>query len=321
MTVTANGARPDGEPQRRPPGDPRGERPRSAGYYGMSVINPPVWEEREIAGYLFLGGLAGGSSILAAVADATGRPHLASRAKLCASGAIGLSLFALIKDLGRPARFLNMLRVFKPSSPMNIGTWILVVYSPLNFAASASNVTRVLPKLGRAAGLGAGLTGPLVATYTGALIADTAVPAWHDGHRELPFLFAGSAAMAAGGFGLLAAPRAENAPAWRMALIGGAGELVMTRLLEQRLGPLKETLEQGDAGTRLRLARGLAAGGLAVSALAGRRNRAAAIASGAALVAASAFTRFGIFAAGMRSARDPRYTVEPQRERLRNERR
>ena len=105
-------------------------------------------------------------------------------------------------------------------------------------------------------------------------------------------------------------------PAWRMALIGGAGELVATQLLERRLGPLKETLQQGDAGSRLCIAKGLAAGGLAVAALAGRRNRAAAVASGAALVAASAFTRFGIFAAGMRSARDPRYTVEPQRERL-----
>lgn len=308
--------RPPGDGSHRPPGDPRRERPRSAGYYGMPVINPPVWEELEIAGYLFLGGLAGCSSILAAAADASGRPHLATRAKLCASSAIGLSLFALIKDLGRPARFLNMLRVFKPSSPMNIGTWILTVYSPLNFAASASNVTGVLPKLGRAAGVGAGLTGPLVASYTGALIADTAVPAWHEGHRELPFLFAGSAAMAAGGFGLLAAPRAENSPAWRMALIGGAGELVATRLLEQRLGPIRQTLIEGDAGARLRVAKGLAAGGLAVAALAGRRSRAAAVASGAALVAASAFTRFGIFAAGMRSARDPRYTVELQRERL-----
>ena len=288
-------------------------------YYGMSVINPPVWEEREIAGYLFLGGLAGASSLLAAVAEATGRPKLASRSGLCASGAIALSLAALIKDLGRPERFLNMIRVFKPTSPMNIGTWILVVYSPLNFGSSASRVTGRYRFLGRVAGIGAGLTGTLVSTYTGALIADTAVPAWHEGHRELPFLFASSAAIAAGGAGLVLAPRRENSPAWRLALLGGVGELLVGQLYEQRLSRVgvKEALDTGTAGKRMKLAKGLTAAGVVTAAALGRRSRAAAVAAGAAMVASSALTRFGIFAAGMESAKDPRYTVEPQLERLR----
>jgi hypothetical protein len=283
----------------------------------MSVINPPVWEEREIAGYLFLGGLAGGSSILAAVADMTRRPKLARRSQLAASGAISLSLAALIKDLGKPQRFVNMLRVVKPTSPMNIGTWILVAYSPLNLASSASNVTGRMRFAGRAAGAGAGLLGSLVSTYTGALIADTAVPAWHDGHRELPFLFAASAAMAAGGLGLVTAPRRENSPAWRMALIGGAAELATEQLYERRLGLVKEAIHRGVAGQRMRTAKALTAGGLTAAALLGRRNRLIAAGAGAALVAASALTRFGIFAAGMESAQDPRYTVEPQLSRLR----
>jgi formate-dependent nitrite reductase membrane component NrfD len=292
---------------------------RRASYYGMSVINPPVWEEREIAGYLFLGGLAGGSSMLGAIADSTARPRLARRSKLVASGAIGLSLVALIKDLGRPERFINMLRVVKPTSPMNIGTWIISAYAPLNFATSAANVSGRLPSLGRSAGLGAGALGTLVSTYTGALIADTAVPAWHEGHRELPFLFASSAALAAGGMGLVIAPRRENSPAWRMALLGGAGELVMARLYEQRLeaGGVKEALATGEAGRRMKLAKTLTTGGLITAALLGRRSRVAALGAGAALVASSAFTRFGIFAAGMKSAEDPRYTVEPQVARLR----
>lgn len=288
-------------------------------YYGMSVINPPVWEEREIAGYLFLGGLAGGSSLLAAVADVTGRPSLARRCGVCASGAILLSLGALIKDLGRPERFLNMLRVLKPTSPMNVGTWILVVYSPLNFASSATRVSGRLRGLGAVAGAGAAVTGTLVSTYTGALIADTAVPAWHEGHRELPFLFASSAAIAAGGAGLILAPRRENSPAWRMALLGGVGELVVGQLYEQRLarGGVRQALDSGLAGRRMKLAKALAAGGVVSAALLGRRSRAAAIGAGAALVASSALTRFGIFAAGMSSAEDPRYTVEPQVTRLR----
>jgi formate-dependent nitrite reductase membrane component NrfD len=290
---------------------------RKDSYYGMSVINPPVWAEREIAGYLFLGGLAGGSSILAVVADMTKRPRLASRMQLTASAAVTLSLVALIKDLGRPARFLNMLRVFKPTSPMNVGTWILTIYSPLNFVASASSVTGVAPIVGRMAGLGAGIGGGLVASYTGALIADTAVPAWHTGHREMPFLFAGSAAMAAGGAGLLLAPRSENAPAWRFALIGGFGEIVTEVLLENRLGPIKPALTQGKAGGRMRMAKKLAVGGIAVAALLGRHNRLAAAGAGSALLGASALTRFGIFEAGMESARDPSFTVEPQRDRVR----
>jgi hypothetical protein len=296
---------------------PPGQNPSPDSYYGMSVLNPPVWEELEVAGYLFLGGLAGASSILAATADLSGRPRLARRAQLCASAAISVSFVALIKDLGRPQRFINMLRVFKPTSPMSVGTWILSIYAPLNYAASASSLAGRFPTPGRAGRIGAGLTGSLVATYTAALISDTAVPAWHDGHREMPFLFAGSAAMAAGGFGLVAAPRAENSPAWRMALIGGLTELVCVQLLERRLGPVVgETMEDGEAGQRIGRATALAAGGVLVAGLWGRHNRVAAAASGAALVAASAFTRFGIFAAGMQSARDPRFTVAPQRERL-----
>ena len=114
-----------------------------------------------------------------------------------------------------------MLRVFKPSSPMSVGVWILVFYGPLAAGTAASDV------LGRRArgpaarpAIGAGLLGPAVASYTAALIADTAVPAWHEAHRELPFLFVGSAAAASAGFGLLAAPLRENEPARRMAVLG-----------------------------------------------------------------------------------------------------
>lgn len=290
--------------------------PTRDSYYGMSVLNPPVWEEREIAGYLFLGGLAGGTSILALAADFGGRPVLRNRCRVCASGAVSLSLLALIKDLGRPERFLNMLRVFKPTSPMSVGTWILSAYSPLSYLASASSLTGRAPLVGSAAGAGAGALGGLVASYTAALISDTAVPAWHEGHREMPFLFVSSAAMAAGGFGLVAAPRAENSPAWRFALAGASGELVTSQLLKRRLGMVSEAMESGVAGKRLKLAEKLALGGLVGAAALGRRNRAAAAAAGAALVAGSALTRFGIFAAGMKSAEDPRFTVEPQRERV-----
>lgn len=304
----ANG---DSGPRAHPPEDHAG-----GSYYGAPIINPPVWAELDIAGYLFAGGLAGASSILAAGADVSGRRRMARRCRLCAAGAIGASLAALVHDLGRPARFLNMLRVFKPTSPMSVGVWILVAYTPLAAASTAGDVLGVAPRSTRATGLGAGVLGAGVASYTAALIADTAVPAWHGGYRELPFLFAGSAAAAGAGYALLTAPLAESAPARRMAALGAAAELVAEQLMERRLGVVAESLHHGIAGKRLRAAKALTAAG-AVGAATSRGGRLGAALSGAALLAGSALTRFGLFAAGMQSARDPRYTVEPQRERLR----
>jgi formate-dependent nitrite reductase membrane component NrfD len=300
-------------------GGKRGERRDhpNASYYGRPIINPPVWEELDIAGYLFSGGLAGASSILAAGADLTGRPVLARRSRLCAIGAIGVSLIALVHDLGRPERFLNMLRVFKPTSPMSVGVWIISAYTPLTAAAAGSDVLGRAPRSGRVAGIAAAGLGAGVATYTAALVANTAVPAWHGARRELPFVFAGSAAEAAAGFALIATPRRENGPARRMAVLGALAELIGVRVLKGRLGMVAETTATGTAGRRLRAAQALAASGALGATLLARRSRLGAALSGAALLAGSALLRFGVFAAGMASAEDPRYTVEPQRERMR----
>ncbi|HEU5160508.1 MAG TPA: NrfD/PsrC family molybdoenzyme membrane anchor subunit [Streptosporangiaceae bacterium] len=298
-----------------------GERPmvpkaEFTSYYGRPVIKRPVWNSLDIAGYLFLGGLAGASSVLGAGADLTGRPTLARGAKVGAAGALGLAAVALVHDLGRPARFLNMLRVVKPSSPMSVGSWLLAAYGPLAAGAAASSVTGWLPRAGRLATLGAAATGPLVAAYTAALISDTAVPAWHEAYREMPFVFVGSAATAAGGLGLLVARAPENGPACGFAAAGAATELTAVRLLKRRLGVVGEPYETGRSGRLLRAAETLSAAGLGC-ALLGRRSRALSALSGAALLAGSAASRFGIFEAGLVSADDPKYTVLPQRDRLR----
>ncbi|MER7503200.1 NrfD/PsrC family molybdoenzyme membrane anchor subunit [Nonomuraea pusilla] len=282
-------------------------------YYGLPVLNEPTWKDHDIAGYLFLGGLAGASATLAAAAELTGRPDLARAGKVGAAGALAGSLYSLIHDLGRPERFINMLRVFKVTSPMSVGTWILTAFGPQCFAAAGTAVTGWFPRLGRAATVGAGLTGTAVATYTAALISDTAVPAWHDGYREMPFLFAGSAAASAGGLGMLAAPLAEAAPARRAAVLGAAVESVAARRMERRLGHVGEPLRRSRL---LRLGAALSLGGALAGQVLGGRSRAAAVVAGAALLAGSACTRFGIFHAGMESAADPAYTVEPQRRRL-----
>ena len=285
-------------------------------YYGRPVLKETVWGPA-IPAYLFLGGLAGCSSALAAAAQLSGHQELARAAKSGAAGAIGLSMVALVSDLGRPARFINFLRVLKVTSPMSVGTWILSAYIPVTLGAAASAVTGKLPRAGLAATLPAAVLGTAVATYTSVLLCNTAVPAWHEAHREMPFLFAGSATAAAGGLGMLAVRPGEARQAARFAVLGAAAELTAKRLLLRRLGPAAAgPYQKGRAGAIMRASEVLTAAGLAGTALASTGRSGAAL-SGAALMAASALTRFGVFEAGRAGARDPKYTVGPQRQRLR----
>jgi hypothetical protein len=118
------------------------------------VINKPVWASPDIPVYLFLGGLAGLASLLGAGAQATGRSALGLVSKAGAFSAGVLSLVGLVHNLGRPSRFLNMLRVFKVTSPMNVGSWILAGYVPLAGVAAASSLFGKAPRIGMAATAG-----------------------------------------------------------------------------------------------------------------------------------------------------------------------
>jgi formate-dependent nitrite reductase membrane component NrfD len=294
-------------------------------YYGRQIVKPSPWEA-DIPAYLFFGGLAAGSSLMGAGGDLTGRPALRRAGRLGALGAITVSMGALVHDLGRPERFLNMLRTAKLTSPMSVGTWILSGYGPFAGAAAAAELLGMLPasrsgplstlvSLGRPLGVVAALTAPPVAAYTAVLLADTATPSWHEAHRELPFVFVGSAAAASAGLQLIAAPMDQTGPARRMALGGALLELAAGQRMERSMGITAEPLHQGTPGLLMKLSKALTIVGAAGSLLAGR-NRAMAVISGAALMAGSVCTRFGIFEAGQQSARDPKYTVVPQRERL-----
>lgn len=284
-------------------------------YYGQPVIKPPVWKQPDVPAYLFLGGLAGASAVLAEGAAVTGRPALERCARLAAAGAAAGGTGALIHDLGKPSRFLNMLRVFKVTSPLSVGSWLLAPFSALSAASAVSVVTGIARPLGRLAGLGSAALGPPLATYTAALLCDTAVPAWHEAYREMPFLFAGGGASAAGGLAMVAVPVAEAAPARRMAVLGAAADVAASELMERRLGMLAEPYHQGRPGRLMKAARALTVAG-AAGTLVGRRSRAVSVAAGTALTAGSLLTRFGVFQAGMASAKDPKYTVVPQRERV-----
>ncbi len=291
-------------------------------YYGKPVLNPPVWESPDIPGYLFLGGLAGGCSLLAAGSDLTGRDALSRVTKTGAFAAGALSIVALVHDLGRPGRFINMMRVFKVTSPMSVGSWLLGGYVPAAAVAALTALTGRLPRIGAAATAGSAVLAPGVASYTAALISNTAVPAWHDGYPEMPFLFTGSGMMAAGGLGLLSAvlPGTEPdevAPARNLALLGAAMEMAASERMEHRIGMTAEPYSEGRGGKYMKAGKALAVLGAAGAGLSSR-SRVAAVLSGVALVVGSAATRWGIFHAGMASAGDPKYTVVPQRQRLKD---
>jgi hypothetical protein len=294
-------------------------------YYGRPVLKAPVWEWK-IAAYLFCGGLAAGSSVVAAGADLTGRPNLRRASWLGSFGALLASLWFLVSDLGRPDRFHHMLRVLKPTSPMSVGTWILSAFGPGVGAAAAAELVprrwrrtwpaRLLARLARPAGLSSVVTAPGVASYTAVLLSHTAVPAWSEVREELPFVFVGSAAASGGGFGMLCAPVEETGPARAFAAVGAAGELVASRVMEHRLGLVGEVYREGHVGRLRRASELLTAAGLAGTVLVAGRSRAGAAASGLALLAGSALQRFGVFEAGVASTKDPRYVVVPQRERV-----
>ena len=285
-------------------------------YYGRPIIKAPVWKNPDVPLYLFLGGLAATSSGLGALGGATDRPTLRRTGRLAAAaGAAGGTVF-LVHDLHRPRRFLHMLRVFKPTSPLSVGTWILSPFATFAAATAASEVTGLFRRAGNVSGAVAAVIGPALGTYTAVLFSNTAVPTWHEAHRELPIVFAGSAAAAGGGMGLVGASVRDNVPAARLAVAGAVVELAAGEYMERKLGLLGDVYQKGRAHTLMRASKACLAAG-AVGAVLGRRRRWSAALSGLALMAGSALTRFGVFDAGIASANDPAHIVVPQRERIR----
>jgi Polysulphide reductase, NrfD len=278
-------------------------------YYGQPVIKEPTWTW-EIPCYLFTGGLAGASAGMAYLAEIRGEDALARRTWLTALAAVGVSPLLLTMDLGKPARFVNMLRVFKVTSPMSVGSWILSASSLTTALAAANAWTGMFSRASAVSRPAAALLGLPLSTYTAALLANTSVPVWHEARRTLPFVFASGAAASAGAAALMISPSAEAGPARRLALAGAVGELAGTQIMERRLGELGEPYHSGTPGRLGRLAKAMTATG-AVAVAAGVRR------AGAAMIAAGAFAeRWSIFKAGFASARDPKYVVGPQRARI-----
>src|SRR5947209_7184857 len=175
--TAGKGARPVPEPKER--AESTADRDS---YYGLPMLKEPVWKW-PIPTYFYVGGLAGATAALGMAAGRFGGPELrplCERTRIIAAGGAVASSALLIWDLGRPSRFLNMMRVFRPTSPMNLGTWILSAFG--GFATVAALLrhrhTGVLGSAGDAAACAAGLLGIPLAGYTGVLLANTSVPLW-----------------------------------------------------------------------------------------------------------------------------------------------
>jgi formate-dependent nitrite reductase membrane component NrfD len=284
-------------------------------YYGRPILKEPVWTW-EIPVYFFTGGLAGASAVLGLGARIAGNERLARASTLISAAADVVSPALLVSDLGRPERFLNMLRVFKVTSPMSVGSWILAASGTTSGATAALELLDVLPRTKVALETLSAIAGPTLATYTGVLIADTAIPVWHEGRHELPWLFGASACATAGAAAAAVVPPSQAGPARRLAVGGVVAEGVLMQAMELRLGSVGEVYRKGAAGKLSLLAKGLAGGGAALLARRGRTSQAAAVAGGLMILGGELALRFAVFRAGFQSARDPKYVVEPQRKRI-----
>lgn len=273
--------------RRRPKGEqlmvPRAE---FRSYYGRPVIKAPSWAARDIAGYFFLGGLAGGR-LGARRGRPADRPHDAGRHD---EGVLPGRRVPLRRRAHQRPGPPGPLRPHAARAEADLADerGLLAARRLRSGGLRGGPVRGHRPHCrgpAAAATAAAAVLGPAVATYTAVLAADTAVPAWHGAHRELPYLFAASATAAASGMALVLAPAQESAPARCAAVLAAVADSVAVRAAERRLGMVAETYREGRAGRLLRGARVLTGGGAALAALGGRRHRAAAVAGGLALLA------------------------------------
>src|SRR5438874_1688519 len=248
--VKAGGIRPRGAPF--PVASPE------TGYYGIPLLKQPSWTW-EIPLYFFVGGAAGASAVVGAIANYTGADRrLVRDARWIAAAGSIISPALLVSDLGRPSRFLNMLRVFKPQSPMSVGVWTLLGVSGGSVAAAfagsmrerygESLPIRIIENAGEAASL---LFGLPFSNYTGVLIGATAIPAWNENAGALPVHF-GMSGLAAS-VGLLELMGHRRSRALQMLGLGAAVfECWEGWHLESRNNSALEPLKRGASGALTR---------------------------------------------------------------------
>ncbi|MBV9083426.1 MAG: polysulfide reductase NrfD [Acidobacteriaceae bacterium] len=287
-------------------------------YYDLPLLHEPVWEWA-IPLYYYVGGVSGASMALAAAAQLKSADAFDSLIQRCHRiGFVGTSLSSalLIWDLGRPSRFLNMLRVFRPTSAMNMGAWILSV------SAGTAAATVVLPRragilrsVGHTLGFISGVFGLGLATYTGVLVGNSAIPVWQESRRVLPVLFGASAVASVGSLFDFFEHVEQRRVTVLFGNIGRSAEIAAGMAMERQAGRVPRVahpLKRGINGLLWRTASLLTATSLVCSLLP-NRTRAKRVAAGVLGTMGSLLIRFSVHHAGAISARDARASFHHQR--------
>jgi hypothetical protein len=233
------------------------------------IIRPAVWTW-EVPLYFWVGGIATGSSFVALACDVAGDHHSATIARRVTLVAIGPAAPLLVMDLGRPKRFLNMMRIFKPRSPMSMGAWCLSAFSGAAFGAVAADLLD-RPRLARLLGVKTAVLGTYLGSYTGVLLASTAVPVWARSREFLGPIFIATATakgaainrLVLAAAGLPVGHPTRNALGTVETLAMGA-ELAMSSYNEKRLGRLARPLVEGRPGKLFQTAKWMARTGIAL---------------------------------------------------------
>jgi hypothetical protein len=299
----------------RPPGAPFPAASPETGYYGIPLLKEPAWTY-EVPLYFFVGGAAGAAAVMGAIADYTGadRKLVRDARWIAAAGAL-LSPALLIADLGRPERFLAMMRVFKPRSPMSVGVWTLLGFSSAAATTAfagymrerygSSLPLRIMENAGQTASLAFGLP---FSNYTGVLIGATAIPVWNENAGNLPIHFGASGVGAAVGLLELMGHR-KNRALQALGLGAALFECWEGWRIEGRQLPGLDPLKHGSSGWMIR-AGGVLSGpvpaALRLLSLASGKDASQRIRrwAGISAVAGSLITRIAWIQAGHTSARD-----------------
>jgi formate-dependent nitrite reductase membrane component NrfD len=300
----------------------QGYQPEDPTYYGLPVLKEPVWIW-SVPAYFYLAGMAGAAGLMEAVARVVAPSEMAGlrrRCRLLGSAGTLAGAALLVIDLGRPGRFLNMLRVLRPSSPMSVGAWVVSANGALATGSALwSDRKGILGRLGTWCALASGVLGPVQAGYTAVLLSCTALPVWSQCRHSLPFLFAGSSMAAlAAWLDLAHLTEAEHRAVRRFGLAAKALELAAAVAVERELAAsgserVGRPLRRGLPGLLWYGSQALTATALALSLKKPGRRRRTWSAFLSTLGALG--VRLAVFLAGWPSARDPRATFEPQRRR------
>jgi len=187
-------------------------------YYGRPALKPAPFGNSVVGGYIFLAGLCGAAQLIATIAEMSGAPRregLVRRGRLLSMLVPTLGSVLLVYDLHTPKRFYNMLRIARPTSPMSIGTWILMGFSAFGSVTAGLQMAadwlrpgraRLLRGFARVTQIPAAVAGAGLGTYTASLLSSTSTPLWAAAPKSMAVEF-GSSSVASGAAALAMAER------------------------------------------------------------------------------------------------------------------